>query len=350
MTGNETSRRPRVFQPDDAALSASNPAVTDMPPPPSEPEGPDGSATGMKIPTTSQLRAGIRWGALLFASLTALAGLAAGVWFSRFVAVALTHKDWVGWLALGLLVLAGIAAFVIALREIIGLFRLRSLRQIRNDADTAARQADAKLARETARRLRACYGGRNDMAWALQRFGEHDGQVHDGADILILAERELMAPLDGQARQIVLQSAKRVTMVTALSPLPWLAMLFVLAENLRMLRRLAGLYGGRPGFIGGLRLARLVVTHIVATGGIALTDDLFGQFLGQDIMRRLSRRLGEGVFNGALTARVGTATIDVCRPLPFLEAQPPRLRDFVSALWQRRPDVSGETGGDSKQA
>ena len=87
-------------------------------------------------------------------------------------------------------------------------------------------------------------------------------------------------------------------------------MIYVAVENLRMLRALAGLYGGRPGTIGALRLARMVVTHIVATGGLALTDDLLGQFLGQDLLRRLSRRLGEGAFNGALTARIGAAAVD----------------------------------------
>ena len=27
-----------------------------------------------------------------------------------------------------------------------------------------------------------------------------------------------------------------------------------------------------------------------------MTDDLVGQFIGQDVLRRLSRRLGEGAF------------------------------------------------------
>ena len=67
----------------------------------------------------------------------------------------------------------------------------------------------------------------------------------------------------------------------------------------------------------------MVLAHIIATGGIALTDDLLGQFLGQDLLRRLSRRLGEGAFNGALTARMGVAAIEVIRPLPFLAAKPP---------------------------
>jgi putative membrane protein len=76
----------------------------------------------------------------------------------------------------------------------------------------------------------------------------------------------------------------------------------------------------------------MVFTHIVATGGVALTDDLLGQFLGQDLVRRLSRRLGESVFNAALTARVGAAAIEVIRPLPYLEAPRVRARDFIAEI------------------
>ena len=136
-------------------------------------------------------------------------------------------------------------------------------------------------------------------------------------------------PLDLAARRAILKSAKRVSVVTAISPIIWIAMIYVAVENLRMLRGLAGLYGGRPGTIGALRLARMVVTHIVATGGLAMTDDLLGQFLGQDLLRRVSRRLGEGAFNGALTARIGAAAVEVTRPLPYLDAEPVRARDVL---------------------
>ena len=118
--------------------------------------------------------------------------------------------------------------------------------------------------------------------------------------------------------------------MTALSPMVLIAVTYVLIENLRLLRTLATLYGARPGFLGVMRLARMVFTHIVATGGIAMTDDLLGQFLGQDLLRRLSRRLGEGAFNGALTARIGVTALEVIRPLPFLAAKPPRVRDVLA--------------------
>ena len=81
-----------------------------------------------------------------------------------------------------------------------------------------------------------------------------------------------------------------------------------------------------------LRLAQLVLAHIVATGGVAMTDDLLGQFLGQDLLRRLSRRLGEGAFNGALTARIGVTALEVIRPLPFLAAKRPRVRDVLGEV------------------
>jgi putative membrane protein len=125
-----------------------------------------------------------------------------------------------------------------------------------------------------------------------------------------------------------------------MSPMVWIAMLYVAAENLRLLRGLATLYGGRPGGLGAFRLARMVVTHIVATGGVAMTDDLLGQFLGQDLLRRLSRRLGEGVFNGALTARIGTAAIEVTRPIPYLDSEPVRVRDLLPELLRREKSVT----------
>jgi putative membrane protein len=109
-----------------------------------------------------------------------------------------------------------------------------------------------------------------------------------------------------------------------------IAVTYVLIENLHLLRTLATLYGARPGSIGVVRLARMVFVHIVATGGVAMTDDLLGQFLGQDLLRRLSRRLGEGAFNGALTARIGVTAIDVIRPLPFLATRPPRVRNILA--------------------
>jgi putative membrane protein len=293
----------------------------------------------------ARVRSGVSWGALLVSAMLGLAALAASLSFARFVSSALLRDDWIGWTAMGLVAVGGVAALVIALRELAGLFRLSRLTRLRKDVAEALRSNDRKLERKSVRALRALFRGRRDLKWALARMRDHERDVRDPGDLLKLADRELLAPLDRVARRTIMTSAKRVSVVSAISPIFWIAMIFVAVENLRMLKALAGLYGGRPGGLGALRLARMVVTHIVATGGLAMTDDLLGQFLGQDLLRRLSRRLGEGAFNGALTARIGTAAIEVTRPLPFLDAVPVRVRDLLPEIFRRGAVGDEKSGG-----
>src|SRR5690606_23178138 len=47
--------------------------------------------------TASDIGRGFRFGSILFSAMAALASLALGLWFTRFVSVALERRDWVGW-------------------------------------------------------------------------------------------------------------------------------------------------------------------------------------------------------------------------------------------------------------
>ena len=86
------------------------------------------------------------------------------------------------------------------------------------------------------------------------------------------------------------------------------------------------------------------MTHLVATGAVAIGDDLIGSLAGGGVLSKLSRRFGEGVVNGALTARVGIAAIEVCRPLPFVAASRPSVtgivRQALTGLFGQREDLS----------
>jgi putative membrane protein len=342
MSSATEPRRPRVFAPDDPSLVA-DPLAEKLPdagiaPPPTS------GAQAVVRPTLADLgERGVRWGLLLVSALAGAACLGFAAWFYRLVSVALAREDWIGWTTLALMLTAAAAALMLLLRELIGFSRLARLNRIKGDVARAMRERDAKRERKAALRLAGLYARRSDTAWSVRRFREHARDVHDPGELLALADRDVIAPLDVTARGLVTRSAKRVATVTALSPMVLIAVGYVLIENLRLLRLLATLYGGRPGWLGVLRLARLVLAHMVATGGIALTDDLLGQFLGQDLLRRLSRRLGEGAFNGALTARIGVAAMDVIRPLPFLAAKRPRVRDILGEAL--KPMFAGKAAG-----
>jgi putative membrane protein len=341
-TPKPTPRGPQVFEIGEAKIEAAAP---------SRPDTKDKPVAGeIRVrPTPEEWKSGIHWGMILFSALAGLAGLAAGLAFGRFVSAAFERDDWVGWLATGLGLTAMVAAFVLMLRELIGIFRLGRLQALNEAVTSALARKDVNAEQKAVAALQRLLGNRPDCRWGLARLAEHAGDGRDPGDLLRLADREVMAPLDAQARRQILKSAKRVATVTAISPMALVAMLFVAYENLRMLRALAALYGGRPGLTGTLRLARLVLGHIVATGGVAMTDDLLGQFLGQDLLRRLSRRLGEGAFNGALTARIGVAALTVTRPLPFLDAPEIRVRDLVPEIF-RRIKAAEAPGTDSRSA
>ncbi len=336
--GTQPPRKPRVFKLDDPDLEISTP-----PPeaPSAEPRGAEPASQAAPPawgwPTGIDSEKGIRWGSILFGALTAATTFALSLWFYRLVSVGLWQDDWIGWTMRILVGIAAFAAVMLILKELIGFFRLGRLKDIRADAAKAIADRDIKTERRIVERVRGLYGRRPELAWIDARLKDHMRDVHDPGALLTLVDRDLMAEIDGSARRLITVSARRVATVTALSPTTLISVGFVAIENLRLMRKLATLYGGRPGFFASLKLARAVVMHLVATGGIALTDDLLGQFIGQDVLRRLSARLGEGVFNGALTARVGVAAIDLIRPLPVIAARPVRVRDIVAEIASRTP-------------
>lgn len=335
-------RRPRAFSPDDAEIVEPVTSVNDTADAAGGPPPKPALPAGLQLPTFDDVGRGLRWGTWLLSAMAALASIAFGVWFARFTSVALAREDWIGWVSFGLAVFILIALVMLILRELIGFVRLRRLGAIKAAVEKALREKDVGQEREAVQAIRRMLAGRAELRWHLARLDEHARDVRDPGDLMRLADRDVLLVIDAEARRVVAKSAKRVSVVTALSPAAFVSVGYVLVENLRLLRTLAGLYGGRPGFAGTARLARMVVTHIVATGSVALTDDLLGQFLGQDLVRRLSRRLGEGIFNGALTARIGAAAVEVTRPLPFIEAPPVRVRDFLGELMRRTPGAAAK--------
>ena len=322
-------RKPQSFGADDPILSAGEAT------PWNDGEGlgpqPEVAAEATMAPTLGELgERGLKWGKVLVGALTGAALLGAGAGFARLIAAALLREDWIGWTALALLLIAALAAVMLAGREVVGLLRFHRLNRLRAEAARALASGDGARERRAALALARHYGARAELRWSVARFREHARDVHDAGELLCLAEREMLAPLDAHARRLVMRAAKRVATVTALSPMVLIAVGYVAVENLRLLRALAGVYGGRPGMAGLMGLANMVLGHLIATGGVALTDDLLGQFLGQDVLRRLSRRLGEGAFNGALTARIGLVALTVVRPLPYRALPAPRARDILA--------------------
>ena len=277
-----------------------------------------------------------RWGALLWSALGGLFTLAVGLAVSKLIEDLYARSLALGWFGVALAAAAALALLVIVAREVRGLMKLSAIEHIRNKAIAAIASDKRAEGVAVAQDLLQLTRNAPALAHARKIVTNHIDDIIDGADMVRLTERNLLAPLDQEAKWLVSSAAKRVSIVTAISPRALVDMLFVFGTAVVLMRRLAYLYGARPGTLGMIRLFKLCITHLTVTGGMALGDSLVQQVLGHGIAAKLSARLGEGVLNGLLTARLGLAAIEVVRPLPFNALPQPALGDVAAELLRPR--------------
>ncbi len=274
----------------------------------------------------------LRWGMLFWTAALGLAALALGIAVVKLIEDLFNRSQTLGVLGLIFAAIAGIALAAILLREAVALVRLASVDAVRARAAAAVASDNRVEGQAVVGDLLQLTRRMPRLARSRARLDGHREDIIDGRDLVFLAERELMAPLDADARRLIGAAAKRVSVITAVSPRAAIDIIFVLVNALGLIRRLAGLYGTRPGLLGLLRLLRHVVSHLAVTGGMAATDSLIQQVIGHGLAAKLSARLGEGVLNGLLTARLGLAAMDVTRPLPFSALPRPSLNDLAGGL------------------
>ncbi|RWH81072.1 MAG: TIGR01620 family protein [Mesorhizobium sp.] len=271
-------------------------------------------------------------GGLLFGALGVLVSLALGLWTDQLIRDLFARAEWLGWLAAGMAVIAVLALLVILVREFLAIARLAEVEKLQKRALDAIARDDPKAARAVVDELSAFVAAKPETAAGRRALADLRDEIIDGGNLVRLAETEILGPLDARAKVMILEAAKRVSLVTAVSPRALVDVAYVVFEAGRLIRRLSELYGGRPGTLGFFRLARSVLAHLAVTGSIAVGDSFVQQIVGHGLAARLSAKLGEGVVNGMMTARIGIAAMETARPLPFSATRRPGMGDFLSAL------------------
>jgi putative membrane protein len=330
---SQRTRRPAVFRFDDpAVVTAAAPVAA-----------PQAEVAG---PPEPKSRA--PWAAMLWIGVFGLAVLATGLAVVNLIEELASRAAWLGGAGLLLAVVAGVALLAILAREAVGLARLGAIESLHARAVAILASDEHTAGRALVRDLLALTKRMPRLARARARLHGHLDDIIDGGDLIRLAERELMGPLDEEARRLVSAAAKRVSVVTAVSPRAAIDVFFVLLTAVGLVRKLALLYGGRPGTLGLVTLMRHAVSHLALTGGMAASDSLIQQMIGHGLAAKLSARLGEGVLNGLLTARLGLAAIEVIRPLPFTALRQPSLNDLAGSLLrlgEERPEEARAAAG-----
>ncbi len=227
------------------------------------------------------------------------------------------------------LVLTGLLILVIsavAIQEWQAMERINTLEEIRQQAERSLTPSDdvgdLDSARKAINGLIAIYASREDTSKGSQRLAERQGNVFAASGLIILAETELLKTLDDRAEKVIRDTALRAATETAFMPWPLADVLLVFLSSMQMFRRIAEIYGGKPGVVASWALSRKVLTQLVVAGALSDGGQLIDAVVGHHLLH-LARPIGEGATNGVLMARSGVAAMELCRPLPFHACQRP---------------------------
>lgn len=241
-----------------------------------------------------------------------------------------TH-DWValGGCAAGTLIVgAGVGSIASEWRR---LWRLRQRAHERDEARELLQSHGTGKGRAFCEKL-AQQAGLDKSHPALQRWYAAIHETQSDREIVTLYAHLVQPVLDAQARREISRSAAESTLMIAVSPLAMVDMAFIAWRNLRLINRIAALNGIELGYYSRLRLFRLVLLNMAFAGASELVREVGMDWMSQDLAARLSARAAQGIGAGLLTARLGIKAMELCRPLPWIDGDKPRLGDFRRQL------------------
>ncbi|QPB79394.1 TIGR01620 family protein [Proteus sp. GOKU] len=246
------------------------------------------------------------------------------------------YDSWINsdWIALGaasaggLIVVAGIGSVITEWRRI---YRLRQRADERDKAKELLYSHAMGNGRPFCEKL-AKQAGIGSQHPALIRWQSALHDTHNDKEVLELYSQLVQPILDKQARAEISRSAAESTLMIAVSPLAMVDMAFIGWRNIRLINRIAEIYGIELGYYSRLKLFRLVLVNIAFAGATELVREVGMDWLSQDLAARLSTRAAQGIGAGLLTARLGIKAMELCRPLPWIDDNKPRLGDFRKEL------------------
>jgi putative membrane protein len=285
---DENRPRPRAFRLDDARVAVADSTAAKLgasvfvepqsQPIPDRPREPPIEESEKAIEDAQQAGMLTRWrprlATLFWSGLGGLVSLGLGLWATQLIESLFQKAQALGWIGLALAAVTLFAALALLVNEIAAILRQSAIARLHADLALARANDDRDAARALATRLCALYQRRSETARGRAEVAEAIAQIVDGRDLIDIAERALLRPLDLKAQSEIATAAKRVSMVTAISPRALFDMLFVVAQIFRLIRRIAEIYGGRPGLLGFFKLARSVAAHVAITGAMAVGDSL----------------------------------------------------------------------------
>ncbi|STO93991.1 inner membrane protein [Haemophilus pittmaniae] len=272
----------------------------------------------------------------IFAGLTTLFGIACLAQTIQWIYDAIVNHQWI-YLAFSLI---GLAVVLVAFTEIIAeLHRLRALKRRQQLRDQTAALWDRQQALEpsAAQVQQQCLDiadnlQLNPQSPAIQQWQQSLNEAYSPQEVAQLFSQQVLSTFDKRAKKLISQMAAESAVLVAISPLALVDILFVAWRGIRLINKIAQIYGIELGYFTRIRLLRLVLVNMAFAGATELVQDWGMDWLSQDLSGKLSARIAQGLGVGLLTARLGIKAIEFCRPLTFRNEEKLKLKHIQKEL------------------
>ena len=240
-------------------------------------------------------------------------GIDAWLW----VASAFERGAALGWAA-SAAVAAGVGgAGLIIVRELRAFLALEAVEATQRRLTAPAEIIRPSDMQDAVRRVLAVIPKDRETEAAIEAFQAKVQRHHSAAQQLELLSQTVMAPLDRRAEAIVRRAGARAFAINAMSPTALTDALFFIACSIRMVRDIAACYGHRPTAAATIHLLRRLAVEAGKLGAIDLATATFTQHIAGAVAERVAASAAESVYAAQRMARLGLATMELCRPIPF---------------------------------
>ncbi len=148
----------------------------------------------------------------------------------------------------------------------------------------------------------------------VEKFRSQFGIISHG-EIINAVSRDILTPIDIEVEKLIFKYAKENGVVSAVSPVAILDLLFLFWRNMRMAREIFELYGFKTGFVGQFVIMRKIGEALFFAGVAEMTEEAISILTSQTLVSKVSSSIASGLGNAIFTVRVGIAVIETVRPI-----------------------------------
>ncbi len=253
--------------------------------------------------------------ALLFSSLLVIEAV-------DYFSVGFVESPFTTGIVAAILACLSFVAVAALFRELTGLKQFKQQQNIQEQVRLVVNSHEDILPAKQLNARDLCEQITNNLPCDLLFEQEHQWQdilqsEHDEKEILQLYARTVLTKVDQKAISEIAKFSTEAVVLVALSPVAIIDMMIMLWRNLRMINKVAGLYGLKLSYWSRIKLIKQIFINMAYAGASEILTDVGADMLGADLLGKLSGRLAQGLGAGMLTARLGLRTLKLCRPIPF---------------------------------